>query len=497
MPTWMPETGNKELANKLDKQLRKEGFKATFGSGNKTGDITYTYENGKQKSYLIARRNGDHEVKRTYAEAHGKGLAKDVQPVGQGSDPGKVISRGSSRQGMPYPPGGEVDYKKDMAKVRASFRSEGQGSDPGKAEARDLVKGKFSLQPTAEQEERSLTIRSGKIQEIIKLTSCSSVEASKALRKADNSVERAVAAINAGKITDAENCAVAPMPKLIPKSKGKDSVTGMTTAEVKAEIKAIRPQISGAAGITLKRENPKRYAELDKRLTDLLGSARLSDVQPVGDEEAWRTCGHCRGKGCPKCNNIGAYKTKVIAAGKDASPFDRDSDVGSVLMVIEAMNKGKTAKQIVADTGFSLSFVLDAGNGKFGKTRASITKAFKEDTAKTGDGVRAIDAVMPVGDAENVKTYEKLHDEVTKKMRAMFLIADRLTEEAQRRMVELQRKQGPDSKESNAAWKVFKTMLPIRNDLKWVPEFVDSRSLPSAEKKFEKLKGIASSAGIR
>jgi hypothetical protein len=77
---WMPETGNHALADKLHAQLTGEGFSPTFGSGNKAGDITYRYEKGKERAYLLARRNGQHTIERKAAGAYGKGLAKDYDP---------------------------------------------------------------------------------------------------------------------------------------------------------------------------------------------------------------------------------------------------------------------------------------------------------------------------------------------------------------------------------------------------------------------------------
>jgi hypothetical protein len=77
---WMPETGNHALADKLHAQLTGEGFSPAFGSGNKAGDITYRYEKGKERAYLLARRNGQHTIERKAAGAYGKGLAKDAKP---------------------------------------------------------------------------------------------------------------------------------------------------------------------------------------------------------------------------------------------------------------------------------------------------------------------------------------------------------------------------------------------------------------------------------
>jgi hypothetical protein len=62
---------------------------------------------------------------------------------------------------------------------------------------------------------------------------------------------------------------------------------------------------------------------------------------------------------------------------RDASPFDRDTDVGSAMQILVEMNNGHKAKDIAAKYGYSLQFVLDVGNGKFGKNAAAIKKAFK------------------------------------------------------------------------------------------------------------------------
>lgn len=76
----------------------------------------------------------------------------------------------------------------------------------------------------------------------------------------------------------------------------------------------------------------------------------------------------------------GAY-----AQAKDASPFDRDTDVGSALQVLADMNNGMKAKDIAAKYGYSLQFVLDVGNGKYGKTKAAIKKAFTSEVKPVGD----------------------------------------------------------------------------------------------------------------
>jgi hypothetical protein len=53
----------------------------------------------------------------------------------------------------------------------------------------------------------------------------------------------------------------------------KDSAKGMTSTELRDEIRAVKAQISGGAGIMLKREKPERYEQLEKRLTELLDAA--------------------------------------------------------------------------------------------------------------------------------------------------------------------------------------------------------------------------------
>jgi hypothetical protein len=53
----------------------------------------------------------------------------------------------------------------------------------------------------------------------------------------------------------------------------KDSAKGMTSTELRDEIRAVKAQISGGAGIVLKRERPARYKQLEDRLTELLDAA--------------------------------------------------------------------------------------------------------------------------------------------------------------------------------------------------------------------------------
>jgi hypothetical protein len=69
----------------------------------------------------------------------------------------------------------------------------------------------------------------------------------------------------------------------------------------------------------------------------------------------------------------------VSAPAKDAiDPHDLDvQDTNDALRVIKMMVAGKNAKQIAAETGMSLQFVLDAGNGKFGRSKSQIAAYFK------------------------------------------------------------------------------------------------------------------------
>ena len=52
-----------------------------------------------------------------------------------------------------------------------------------------------------------------------------------------------------------------------------DGARGMTSTELRDEIRSVKSLISGAAGITLKRTDPNRYAALEHRLDELLDAA--------------------------------------------------------------------------------------------------------------------------------------------------------------------------------------------------------------------------------
>lgn len=83
------------------------------------------------------------------------------------------------------------------------------------------------------------------------------------------------------------------------------------------------------------------------------------------------------------------FHKEQLSKAKDASPFDRDTDVGSAMQVLKCKNEfGMKPKDIAAKYGYSLQFVLDVGNGKFGKNAAAIKKTFNSKEA----------SVTPVGD---------------------------------------------------------------------------------------------------
>ena len=100
--------------------------------------------------------------------------------------------------------------------------------------------------------------------------------------------------------------------KELSSSFGKDDARGMTSIEIRDEIRAVRSQISGSAGIMLKRENPERYRQLESRLTDLLDASSyrskdalplpvpVKDFQPLG------------GLKCQKCGNSVSEKTRQL-----------------------------------------------------------------------------------------------------------------------------------------------------------------------------------------
>jgi hypothetical protein len=123
--------------------------------------------------------------------------------------------------------------------------------------------------------------------------------------------------------------------KELSSSFGKDDARGMTSIELRDEIRAVRSQISGSAGIMLKRENPERYKQLESRLTDLLdaSSYRSKDALPlpvpVKDDRP-----PLGGLKCQKCGKSVSEKTRQLGgpplcalhraiasgSGKDAAP---------------------------------------------------------------------------------------------------------------------------------------------------------------------------------
>jgi predicted DNA-binding antitoxin AbrB/MazE fold protein len=101
--------------------------------------------------------------------------------------------------------------------------------------------------------------------------------------------------------------------KELSSSFGKDDARGMTSIELRDEIRAVRNQISGSAGIMLKRENPERYKQLESRLTDLLdaSSYRSKDALPlpvpVKDDRP-----PLGGLKCQKCGKSVSEKTRQL-----------------------------------------------------------------------------------------------------------------------------------------------------------------------------------------
>lgn len=101
--------------------------------------------------------------------------------------------------------------------------------------------------------------------------------------------------------------------KELSSSFGKDDARGMTSIELRDEIRAVRSQISGSAGIMLKRENPERYKQLESRLTDLLdaSSYRSKDALPlpvpVKDDRP-----PLGGLKCQKCGKSVSEKTRQL-----------------------------------------------------------------------------------------------------------------------------------------------------------------------------------------
>lgn len=81
-----------------------------------------------------------------------------------------------------------------------------------------------------------------------------------------------------------------------------------------------------------------------------------------------------------KIGTLVTLRNDVSVKTKDAppeSPFARDTDAGSAMLVLADRNNGLNAKQIAAKYGFDIQFVLDVGNGKYGKTKAAIKKALE------------------------------------------------------------------------------------------------------------------------
>lgn len=75
--------------------------------------------------------------------------------------------------------------------------------------------------------------------------------------------------------------------------------------------------------------------------------------------------------------------------GKDASPFDRDTDFGCAQITLRESKSGSSPEDIVKKYGFDLRFVKDVLTGKYGKSDAELKKNLGG----------KVDDLKPVGDA--------------------------------------------------------------------------------------------------
>ena len=139
--------------------------------------------------------------------------------------------------------------------------------------------------------------------------------------------------------------------KELSSSFGKDDARVMTSIELRDEIRAVRSQISGSAGIMLKRENPERYKQLESHLTDLLdaSSYRSKDALPlpVPVKDDRQPLG---GLKCQKCGKSVSEKTRQLGGPPlcalhraIASGSARDDEDGSTF--VRAAEKTEQTKQ--------------------------------------------------------------------------------------------------------------------------------------------------------
>jgi hypothetical protein len=132
------------------------------------------------------------------------------------------------------------------------------------------------------------------------------------------------------------------------RARGVDNARGMTSAELRDEIRAVKAQISGAAGIVLKRERPARYAELEKRLDELLDASSyrakdtLTPIPVSGDRE------------------------KDLAIAKHNAGVTRSQD------------RRVRDAQLSEDSLFTLGQYIKTGSGKTSSSGLQIRRAIKE-----------------------------------------------------------------------------------------------------------------------
>lgn len=63
----MPETGDHPAAQTMYNALLADGFICNFATGNGRREITYRFERGKERRYLIAQRDGRHHIETSWA----------------------------------------------------------------------------------------------------------------------------------------------------------------------------------------------------------------------------------------------------------------------------------------------------------------------------------------------------------------------------------------------------------------------------------------------
>lgn len=168
---------------------------------------------------------------------------------------------------------------------------------------------------------------------------------------------------------------------------------------------------------TMWRSAPNTYEGLDKVKVEIAATIKAAGTSPKALADYIKKMSTASGR---------RVNVSWLERMTDASPFDRDSDVGSALQILAEMNKGLKAKEIATKYGYSIQFVLDVGNGKFGKTAAAIKKAFAAD-------------VQPVGDAEPKNRHGETKAEVQKQLNELKSGGGYLTKEQQKKRDYLER----------------------------------------------------------